>query len=298
MNNESVFFANFSLRELVNLGHPSLASLGRGIGGGVPGGFPGGVAGGIGASGGFVGSGPSSYRRFESLSFSAAPEAFDEPQFIRSLKSGVENQIVDSAAAVTNQGNIEGGFNTSEFYFEYSQADIRGRILISGKLVGSNYCLRADIEEIGEGPRFPFPADEFAGIRPESDYYYVVPFKDGDPWAEDNKLHVLGVQLIQGARQRLRRLSKSDIENLQCAEVWSLYKLPPHIKHLLQEQGREHIPDLSGEYKEYRRVCFLNELALGMYRDGGVALEVLKKISPVEMPPGCSRSLRGPYVPD
>jgi len=37
--------------------------------------------------------------------------------------------------------------------------------------------------------------------------------------------------------------------------------------------------------------------ALRMYREGGIALDALKKVSGAEMPERCNRILRGPYIP-
>ncbi|SRR6266404_6356794 len=286
MNTGSTFFTNFLLRELVKIKQPSRAFSPRGAVGGIGGGV------------GFIGSGESSHHKSESLSLPAAgDDLFDEQQFTASLKADVEKKIIDCAAAITHQGNIEGKFNSSEFYFEYSQGNVRGRIVISGKLIGSTYCLRADLEEIGEGRGFPFPPDEFTTIRPEGDYY-VVGFLEGDPLTQDNRLHFIGVELIKESRQRLPRgITREQLEDLQYAELWSLSKLPSHLKRLLQEEGIEHAPELSGEYEGYQRVCFLNEVALRMYRDGGISLKVLKKVSGAEMPKECSRSLRGPYIP-
>jgi len=41
--------------------------------------------------------------------------SFDEQGFITSLKAEIEKEIIDSAATISRQGNIEGNFNSSEF---------------------------------------------------------------------------------------------------------------------------------------------------------------------------------------
>jgi len=69
------------------------------------------------------------------------------------------------------------------------------------------------------------------------------------------------------------------------------------LKQLLRERGIEQNVDMPEEYKEYEKVFFLNEVALRMYREGGIALDVLKKVSGPDMPKRCSRTLRGPYIP-
>jgi hypothetical protein len=288
MNTGSTFFTNFFLRDLVKFEQPAPTSSARGVPGGS-----------IGVGSGFIrDSGQSSYGKSESLSLPAPDDdRFDEVRFIASLKADVEKKIIDSAAVVTHQGNVEGNFNTSEFYFEYSQGTIRGRVVISGKVIGSTYCLRADLEEISEGQGFNFSPDEFTRIRPEGEYY-VVPLMEDDPLAVDNRLHFIGLELIKESTQRFPRgITKDQIGDIQYAELWSISKPPSHVKRLLEERGLERAFDLPGEYEGYQRVCFLNEVALRMYRDSGIALDVLRKVSSAEMPTNCSRSLRGPYFP-
>jgi len=76
-----------------------------------------------------------------------------------------------------------------------------------------------------------------------------------------------------------------------------LVNIPQHLKQLLRERGIEQNVDMPEEYKEYEKVFFLNEVALRMYREGGIALDVLKKVSGSDMPKRCNRTLRGPYIP-
>jgi|SRR5919106_1066241 hypothetical protein len=47
----------------------------------------------------------------------------------------------------------------------------------------------------------------------------------------------------------------------------------------------------------YDALYFLNEAALQMYREGGIALDTLKKSSSDEIPKRCNRILGGPYLP-
>ena len=310
-NRVSTFFANFSLRELVknklHLPASSQNRASRSAGGG-----------------GFLGHGQSLYRKSESFPcpvYVSDYVSFDEQGFITSLKAEVEKQIIDSAAAITGQGNIEGNFNSSEFYFEYMQGGIKGRILISGKMIESGYYLTADLEEIAEGAElpfaitefsgagaivacgatggggFPFAADEFKRVKPEGDYYVLI-FMQDDPLARDNKFHSIGVELIKESRERITRgITNESAKDVQYAEVWSLINIPQHLKQLLHERGIERNDEEPEEYKEYERVYFLNEVALRMYKEGGIALDALKKVSGAEMPKRCNRNLRGPYIP-
>jgi hypothetical protein len=51
------------------------------------------------------------------------------------------------------------------------------------------------------------------------------------------------------------------------------------------------------EYEKYQGVYFLNDVALNMYREGGIELDIMKTIPKSELPKGCNRSLEGPYIP-
>jgi len=310
MNRVSTFFTNFSLQELVKnklylpTSYPNRSSRGAG--------------------GGHLGHGQFLYRRSESFPcpiYVSDYVSFDEQGFITSLKAEVEKEIIDSAATISRQGNIEGNFNSSEFYFEYTQDGIKGRIVISGKMIKSSYYLTADLEEIAEGDEFPFAAEEFSGarasvisaatgggvfpfaitefgrVKPEGDFY-VVAFRQGDPLAQVDKLHNLGVELMRGWEKRIpRSLTNEPDKDIKYAEVWSLVNIPQHLRQLLRERGIEQNVDMPDEYKEYEKVYFLNEVALQMYRDGGIELDALKKVSGSDMPKRCNRTLRVPYIP-
>src|SRR5262249_37660583 len=122
--------------------------------------------------------------------------SFDEAGFIASLKADIEKEIISHESVINRQGNIEGDFNSSEFYFEYVQGEIKGRIVISGKVIESGYYVVANIEEIGKyaeiptvvteygdtgrvcgvsgGSRLPFAPDALKWARPEGDYHIVL----------------------------------------------------------------------------------------------------------------------------
>jgi len=253
--------------------------------------------------------------------------SFDEQRFIASLRAEIEKEIINHAAEIRRQRNIEGDFNSSEFYIEYTQEGIKGRIVISGKMIEGGYYLTAEIEEISEAAEFPFAveevrdsggsvicaatavggfpfaADDLRKVRPEGDFY-VAPFRQDDPLARNDKFQRIGAELIMASRVRIPPgITKEGAGAFQYAEVWSLVNIPRQLKRYLGEKGVDRNVDMPGEcdvpeeYKEYERVYFLNEVALRMYREGGIALDALKKVSGAEMPERCNRILRGPYIP-
>src|SRR5262249_49402449 len=151
--------------------------------------------------------------------------SFDEQGFVASLRAAVEKEISDCAASITRQGNIEGDFNSSEFYFEYTQEGIKGRIVISGKMVEGGYYLTAAIEEIAKGPEFrtgaeqfivagqsrmcgvsgsvlPLAITEYGRIKPEGDYHVVLLSQDA-PLAQDYKFRRVGIELLKESGNRI-----------------------------------------------------------------------------------------------
>jgi hypothetical protein len=287
MSTPTTFFANFSLRELVPNAEAGPSSAGHW-----------GMGGAVGGATGYRASGQSHCHKSESFSLPVSVsghDRFDEREFVESLKAGIENRIIDNAAVITDRGDIEGNFHSSEFYFEYTQGELRGRIVLSGTLTGTTYSLRANLEERSEGG-FSF-ADAFQMMKPEGDYY-VVAFAHGDPPAQDNKLLLIGRELITASVDRIRRsMQQEGLKEPISAEVWCLAKLPQQIERLLAEKDLKDRFEVPEEYQEYEKVFFLNDVALQMYSEGGITLEILKKISGAEMPKGCTRTLRGPYLP-
>ena len=284
----SRFFATFSLQDLIGNRLSSLSAPQCN------------ASGSIGGSTGFISSGQSHYRRSESLScplHESSGVEFDKRELIESLMPALERAIMESGASIHTRGQIPGTFHSSEFFIEYIENGIQGRIILSGDGTGRTYRLRADIEEKGNDEASPFPMDAFNRIRPEGDYY-VVAFEQGDPLAHDNKLHEIGIEFIKEARHRIPAgFSTEDAKRLQYAEVWTLFKIPQQMKKLMRLRGIEQNVDGADEYQKYETVYFLNEVALQMYEEGGIILKVLKKVSSAELPAGCSRNLRGPYIP-
>jgi hypothetical protein len=141
--------------------------------------------------------------------------------------------------------------------------------------------------------------------------YYVVAFTHENPLAHNNKFHYEGVRLIKESIQRIPRgLSKEQAQELEYAIVYTLLMLSPHLRQQYektnieggnteQAQQQEMLKvrlNPPAEYEEYDQVHFLNEVAVRMYKEGGTDLEILKRISEDELPQGCNRSLRGPYI--
>lgn len=137
-NATSRFFAQFSLRELAGILYsqpPVHAS--RGFGG-------------LGGGSGYNGPGARHSQKSESFALPISKpgdEIFNEPEFIRTLRKEVQSQITESGSFVTFEGEIAGEFNSSEFYLEYAEGKIQGRIIISGGTIGATYLLRATLEE-------------------------------------------------------------------------------------------------------------------------------------------------------
>ena len=127
----SSFLSNFSLEDLVkeNRSPSGMACAKGGMGGG----------------GGDISSIGRHTSNYKSSSFSCQIDpAFDEADFMASLKTDVEKEIKGSGANVIDQGSSD----PAEFYFEYREGAVRGRINISGKKGGANYySLQASIDE-------------------------------------------------------------------------------------------------------------------------------------------------------
>ena len=141
---ESAFFSKFSIQRLVEKnGTPNgldCEGHGNDQGGGIHAG-----------GGGFVF--PSKgYRSIKSDSFfcrlkSNALERFDEAGLIAALRQDVERAIDQSGAKVIESGNPD----SASFYFAYSIDNALGRVEISGKRIGNDYKVRAQLDERSKG---------------------------------------------------------------------------------------------------------------------------------------------------
>ncbi|MBO0860744.1 MAG: hypothetical protein J2P21_20125 [Chloracidobacterium sp.] len=283
MNGTSSFFANFSLRKLVNdkLNLPAATYPGASLRGG---------------GGGFTVGGQSICHKSESFTcpiYASDFVSFDEQGFVTSIKAEIEKEMINLEVSINRQGKIDGDFNSSEFYLEYSHGEIKGRIVISGKMIASGYYLSAYIEEIIKGGEFPVVTTQYAGAGPraicgvsggvglpfapegvkwaipEGDYFAVL-FSQDDPLAQDHKFLRRGYELLNESRNRI----------------------PPGVK-IESDAGFKYVEVLS----LYDTLYFMNEAALQMYREGGIEIETLKKIPIPEIPKRCNRILGGPYFP-
>lgn len=139
-SNETPFFSNFSIRQLVERSKASAGLTcdlaGTGGGSGIRSG-----AGGIGGGG--------SFKFHKSDSFGChlkSSEAFDETRFLDALKIDVERALHDAGAQITETGSA----GAASFYFAYSLKNVRGRVQISGSRIGTDYYnVNADLDESG-----------------------------------------------------------------------------------------------------------------------------------------------------
>ncbi|HZG50711.1 MAG TPA: hypothetical protein VEZ40_01125 [Pyrinomonadaceae bacterium] len=130
--------------------------------------------------------------------------------------------------------------------------------------------------------------------------YYVVTFERDDPFVQRHKFHEIGCSLVDASTERvraeLRRTGDSAfLKSLEHVEIYTFGEVMPGYEHTLSEWEKFYMP--TPEYENFGRVYFLNELALRMYREGGIEFEVAKVISDEELPRSCSRSLSAPYLP-
>ena len=277
----SIFFREFSLRDLVEKNYPGAT---------IP---PSGGMGSVGGGHGIAGSAKSSHHKSETFSFSiqlTGEARFDEPEFIASVRLFVKERIVEGGANVQEEGAID----SSAFYFDYSHGDIGGRIEIRGKMIALNYVLAAQIEENAEGkPRLQFAAVQSMPPRGE---YNVVVLTGDDSLEQANEFFDAGRRLIQESVDRMRRVPVRKLPtNSQSAEVFSLFTVSRQIREALDEETAAAL-EPPAEYRDYERVFFLNDVALKMYEDAGIVLDVLRKVAAAEMPPHCLQTLRGPYL--
>lgn len=86
----------------------------------------------------------STSNKSSSFSCQISADSFDETAFIASLKADIEQEINRSGATIMNRGSSD----PAEFYFEYSEGNVHGRISIGGnKSVANYYSLEATLNE-------------------------------------------------------------------------------------------------------------------------------------------------------
>jgi len=139
---QSVFFSKFRLDKSVDAtDYKGIAKPGHpGPGGGIGGGS-GYTSGGIGAGGMDVKS--SSTSSHSVFIIEEGDNKFEEREFIEALSSRIKKEIEESRASITGSGNPA----PNEFYVDYKDGGIKGRITISGEDQGRGYVLKATIDE-------------------------------------------------------------------------------------------------------------------------------------------------------
>lgn len=293
----STFYSNFSMAELVKRNNSWLAK-GSSLGG-IGGGGGGGSFSRIGSYG--HGTGLSNFHKTDSFALHLAPGGFaktDEEKFLSSLKADLEDDIVKSGARITASGDLA----TPGCYAEYGEEGIHGRIEISGRSTGAvYYTLTATLRETSTSKDFSVFAMQSMGRQPTGTYY-VVPFLPNDPRADTQDLLAIGQKIIKESVENMRQqlladqsLKPSLLQNLEYAEVYVWTPIPPEIKQRWKEAIGEEFT-VPAEYEQFKKVYFLNEVALRMYQQAGEDLDVLKTISADELPKIPGPALRGPYV--
>ncbi len=68
---------------------------------------------------------------------------FNESEFIEALASQIKKEIEESHASITGSGSPA----SNEFYFDYKDGNIKGRITISGSATGQSYALKGNLDE-------------------------------------------------------------------------------------------------------------------------------------------------------
>jgi len=127
--------------------------------------------------------------------------------------------------------------------------------------------------------------------------YYVVAIERDDPMLD--KFHFIGSTLLEEsiARIRTKLLRTGDssfLKELGQVETYTFGVVSPGYEHRIPEWLKNYVP--TPEYKSFNKVYFLNDLALRMYREGGVEFEVYKVLADQELPEGCTKCHSAPYL--
>jgi hypothetical protein len=133
---QSAFFSKFVLDKSVKATSYKGIDSTHGAGGGI-----GGSSGGIGPRGTDVHSSSTSTVGFSI--FEEGENKFQETEFIEALASQIKKEIEESHASITSSGSP----SSNEFYIDYKDGDIKGRISISGAAQGRTYALKAIVDE-------------------------------------------------------------------------------------------------------------------------------------------------------
>lgn len=108
---------------------------------------PGGrIGGGSGIGGGTIGPGGNKAGLSSTTAFMINQEGdnrFIESEFMEALASQIKKEIEESHANITGSASPA----PNEFYVDYKDGNIKGRITISGSARGQSYVLKANVEE-------------------------------------------------------------------------------------------------------------------------------------------------------
>jgi hypothetical protein len=136
---QSAFFSRFLLDRAVQATAYKGIDATRGPGG--SGGSIGGTTGGIGPGRRDVHSSATSTTGF--VIRNEGENKFEEGEFIAALAAQIKREIEESHANITASGNP----SYNEFYVDYTDGNIKGRITISGSASGPSYILKANVDE-------------------------------------------------------------------------------------------------------------------------------------------------------
>lgn len=135
---QSAFYSGFILDKSVKATAYKGMDTTHGAGGGSG---MGGTAGGIGPGRSYVHSSSTSTAGF--TMYEEGENKFNESEFIEALVAQIRKEIEESHASITGSGNPV----SNEFYFDYKDGNIKGRITISGSASGRLYTVQANVDE-------------------------------------------------------------------------------------------------------------------------------------------------------
>ena len=283
----STFFTNFSVAEIIKrLNSNSGLICANGSMGGA----------GMGSSHGDHEN--SRYRNNDSFSChlkDADKEKFNQAEIIQEILEKTRNEITKFGARVTGEVQL----NSSSFYLEYADESIVGRIEIKSSLYQeNNFRVEVSFDETSTSQKTPIVERPLPSYQPTGNYH-VVAFTSDDK--EAREFYEKGQKSYRESDERFRQKFLAEKDNFRDEDyrtiiyVWT--RMPDYIKERLKDRFDKFI-ELPSEYDSFNKVYFLNDLALQMYREADVEIEVVKTVPAEEM----AKLLDGPsfqgyYVP-
>ena len=136
---ETSFYSNFSIRHLVRADRAGVGVLcdSNGLGGGID------------SRSGGISLGWTRFKSHKGDELKCrlkSNEDFDEAKVFTTLKLNVERALHDNNAQITDTVSS----SVSNFYFDYTLQNVRGRVQVSGDRDGRDNTLRADLDESGD----------------------------------------------------------------------------------------------------------------------------------------------------